>query len=97
MYCDAAFGIDANHYSRTGIVILTCGTPVLCKSNELGMVTMSNSDAELFALCDGNTAFHRKVAVNYIGRYNHLPGWVARETNPCKKGLVSSTLNSRSQ
>ena len=53
VYCDAAFGIDDKYCSRTGIIIMSCGAPVLCKSNQQGMVAKLSSEAELVALCDG--------------------------------------------
>ena len=55
-YCDAAFGSDGNYASRTGVLIMCCGAPVLSKSNKQHVVTKSCCEAELVALCDGVTA-----------------------------------------
>lgn len=54
-YCDAAYGIDTEFKSRTGIVVLYAGAPIYAKSSKQAMVTKSSTEAELVALCDGVT------------------------------------------
>ena len=40
-YCDAAYGIDTEFKSRTGIVVLYAGAPIYAKSSKQAMVTMN--------------------------------------------------------
>ena len=55
-YYDAVFGIDVNFTSRSGILVMCFGAPVMSKSNKQHLITKSRCEAHIVALSDGVTA-----------------------------------------
>lgn len=54
-YVDAGYGVHPTGQSRSGLVIMLNGAPILCKSSRQHIVTKSSTEAELVALSDALT------------------------------------------
>ena len=55
-YVDASHGTHLEDgRSRSGIVIMMAGGPILCRAHKQGIVTLSSTEAELVALTEGST------------------------------------------
>eukprot|EP00121_Abeoforma_whisleri_P006484 Awhi_evm1s5900 len=74
IYTDASYGTEYDRRSRSGMVILVNGCPIVYESKRQGVIALSSAESEYIALC--NCLRHTKWLMSVISQLFGLKGSV---------------------